>query len=213
MARVLLLLICVVLALRSCAVTCAVTYVPSSYAPPGAFPTSLYNSYYNNPTATSAQPQPVISDPVLVRIYYSFCEAFNSLMYIYSTKYIRPDSPTRITYPRYKVPFSISIYTAPSSSFSRRLTPRIPTLSHPVLPTKLFCKTPRVKSNGCLLTPSLRTTVARSVPLPFRLPNPSRSLRPSKPPLSSFSYVSSSSSPAVATTHMALRRLALYLRR
>ena len=68
MARVLQLLCCVVLALQSS----AVTYGPSSYAPPGAFPTSLYQSYYNDPTATSAQPQPVISDPVLVRIYASF---------------------------------------------------------------------------------------------------------------------------------------------
>ena len=45
------------------------TYGPSSFAPPGLFPTSLYQSYYNNPTATAAQPQPVVSDPVLVRIY------------------------------------------------------------------------------------------------------------------------------------------------
>lgn len=43
--------------------------VPSSYAVPGAFPTSLYSHYYNNPTATSAQPQPVISDPVTVILY------------------------------------------------------------------------------------------------------------------------------------------------
>ncbi|KAF8481747.1 Metallo-dependent phosphatase [Russula ochroleuca] len=65
MARVFQLLVYAVLALRSS----AVTYGPSSYAPPGAFPTSLYNSYYNNPTATSAQPQPVISDPVLHKVY------------------------------------------------------------------------------------------------------------------------------------------------
>ncbi|KAN0131836.1 Metallo-dependent phosphatase-like protein [Lactarius tabidus] len=45
------------------------TYGPASFAAPGSFPTSLYQSYYNNPTATAAQPQPVISDPVLVRIY------------------------------------------------------------------------------------------------------------------------------------------------
>ncbi|KAG6333055.1 hypothetical protein ID866_6032 [Astraeus odoratus] len=37
---------------------------PSTYAAPGAFPTSLYSKYYNDPTATTAQPQPVISDPV-----------------------------------------------------------------------------------------------------------------------------------------------------
>ncbi|KAG1723693.1 sphingomyelin phosphodiesterase [Suillus lakei] len=43
--------------------------VPSVYAVPGAFPTSLYSHYYNNPTATSAQPQPVISDPVTNEIF------------------------------------------------------------------------------------------------------------------------------------------------
>lgn len=42
---------------------------PSTYTVPGAFPTSLYSSYYNNPTATSAQAQPVISDPVTHEIY------------------------------------------------------------------------------------------------------------------------------------------------
>lgn len=46
----------------------AETTVPSAYAVPGAFPTSLYSNYYNNPTATSAQPQPVISDPVTVNL-------------------------------------------------------------------------------------------------------------------------------------------------
>ena len=39
---------------------------PSAFTAPGAFPTSLYKHYYNSPTATSAQPQPVISDPVTV---------------------------------------------------------------------------------------------------------------------------------------------------
>ncbi|KAG2062705.1 hypothetical protein BDR04DRAFT_1164661 [Suillus decipiens] len=45
------------------------TTLPSSYAVAGAFPTSLYSQYYNNPTATSAQPQPVISDPVTHNIF------------------------------------------------------------------------------------------------------------------------------------------------
>lgn len=31
---------------------------PSTYTAPGAFPTSVYSEYYNNPTATSAQVQP-----------------------------------------------------------------------------------------------------------------------------------------------------------
>lgn len=39
---------------------------PSVFTAPGAFPTSLYSHYYNSPTATSVQPQPVISDPVSV---------------------------------------------------------------------------------------------------------------------------------------------------
>ena len=38
----------------------------STFTAPGAFPSSLYSSYYNSPTATSAQVQPVISDPVTV---------------------------------------------------------------------------------------------------------------------------------------------------
>ncbi|KAG9308172.1 sphingomyelin phosphodiesterase [Chiua virens] len=36
----------------------------SAYTAPGEFPTSVYASYWNNPTATSVQPQPVITDPV-----------------------------------------------------------------------------------------------------------------------------------------------------
>ncbi|KAH7886007.1 Metallo-dependent phosphatase [Phlebopus sp. FC_14] len=39
------------------------------YTVPGPFPTSLYSQYYNNPTATSAQPQPVISDPVTNQVF------------------------------------------------------------------------------------------------------------------------------------------------
>ncbi|KAI0660497.1 Metallo-dependent phosphatase [Cubamyces menziesii] len=42
---------------------------PSAYTAPGAFPTSVYKHYYNSPTATSAQPQPVIYDPVSHEIY------------------------------------------------------------------------------------------------------------------------------------------------
>ncbi|KAF9245896.1 Metallo-dependent phosphatase-like protein [Melanogaster broomeanus] len=42
---------------------------PSAYTVPGAFPTSLYSEYYNDPTATSAQPQPVISDPVTHEVF------------------------------------------------------------------------------------------------------------------------------------------------
>ncbi|KAG2363419.1 sphingomyelin phosphodiesterase [Suillus spraguei] len=52
--------------------------LPSSYAVPGAFPTSLYSQYYNNPTATSAQPQPVISDPVTYEVFpYSLTDEYD----------------------------------------------------------------------------------------------------------------------------------------
>lgn len=39
---------------------------PSAFTVPGVFPTSVYRHYYNSPTATSAQVQPVISDPITV---------------------------------------------------------------------------------------------------------------------------------------------------
>ncbi|KAA1467835.1 sphingomyelin phosphodiesterase [Dentipellis sp. KUC8613] len=42
---------------------------PSVFTAPGAFPTSLFQAYFNDPTATSAQPQPVISDPVTHKKY------------------------------------------------------------------------------------------------------------------------------------------------
>ncbi|KAI0756580.1 sphingomyelin phosphodiesterase [Daedaleopsis nitida] len=45
------------------------SFGPSVFTAPGAFPTSLYRHYYNSPTATSAQPQPVISDPVKHTVY------------------------------------------------------------------------------------------------------------------------------------------------
>ncbi|KAF9055914.1 sphingomyelin phosphodiesterase [Panaeolus papilionaceus] len=42
---------------------------PSTFTAPGAFPTTAFSKYYNQPTATSAQVQPVISDPVTHEIY------------------------------------------------------------------------------------------------------------------------------------------------
>jgi len=36
------------------------------YTAPGVFPVTAFSSYYASPTATSAQVQPVISDPVNV---------------------------------------------------------------------------------------------------------------------------------------------------
>lgn len=44
----------------------SVNIQPSTFTAPGTFPTSVFSKYYNTPTATSAQPQPVISDPVTV---------------------------------------------------------------------------------------------------------------------------------------------------
>ena len=44
---------------------------PSAYAVPGVFPTSVYGAYYNDPTATTAEPQPIITDPVTVSISHS----------------------------------------------------------------------------------------------------------------------------------------------
>ncbi|KAI5116890.1 hypothetical protein M0805_004635 [Coniferiporia weirii] len=41
----------------------------SRYTAPGRFPTTLFSSYYNDPTQTSAQVQPVVSDPVLHTVY------------------------------------------------------------------------------------------------------------------------------------------------
>ncbi|KAH9944018.1 sphingomyelin phosphodiesterase [Epithele typhae] len=45
------------------------SFGPFAVTAKGAFPTSLYSHYFNNPTATSAQPQPVISDPVTHKTY------------------------------------------------------------------------------------------------------------------------------------------------
>ncbi|CCM04993.1 uncharacterized protein FIBRA_07191 [Fibroporia radiculosa] len=45
------------------------TLGPLAWTAPGVFPTSLYQSYYNDPTATSAEPQPVITDPITHETY------------------------------------------------------------------------------------------------------------------------------------------------
>ncbi|KAL0951686.1 hypothetical protein HGRIS_008364 [Hohenbuehelia grisea] len=42
---------------------------PSTFTVPGAFPTSAFSKYFNSPTATSAQVQPVVSDPVTHETY------------------------------------------------------------------------------------------------------------------------------------------------
>ena len=76
------------------------TYGLSSFAAPGLFPTSLYQSYYNNPTATAAQPQPVISDPVLVRIYTIFMNRSAHLSVFCRTKCSLQSSLIQIIYLR-----------------------------------------------------------------------------------------------------------------
>ncbi|KAH9937350.1 uncharacterized protein B0H18DRAFT_1081562 [Fomitopsis serialis] len=43
--------------------------LPTAYTLSGAFPTSVYAAYYNDPTATTAEPQPVISDPVTHEVF------------------------------------------------------------------------------------------------------------------------------------------------
>ena len=104
------------------------TYGPPSFAPPGPFPTSLYKSYYNNPTATASQPQPVISDPVLVRIYPVFRQLVCPLIPISRTKYTCPNSLIRRIYPRYFFLVHHRIITL-TVSFLRRIIHRIPSLS------------------------------------------------------------------------------------
>ncbi|RDB29530.1 Sphingomyelin phosphodiesterase [Hypsizygus marmoreus] len=47
----------------------AASISPSTFTVPGAFPTSVFTKYYNNPTATSVQVQPVVSDPVTHETY------------------------------------------------------------------------------------------------------------------------------------------------
>lgn len=64
-----LLLLALAARLASGAAAAGVSLGPSSFAVTGVFPSSVYSSYYNNPTATSAQPQPVITDPVLHKIF------------------------------------------------------------------------------------------------------------------------------------------------
>jgi hypothetical protein len=50
----------------SAAGSAAALITPSTYTVPGAFPTSAFTSYYNVPTQTASQVQPVIKDPVTV---------------------------------------------------------------------------------------------------------------------------------------------------
>lgn len=63
---------------------------PSTFIVPGEFPTSVFSRYYNNPTQTVSQVQPVISDPVNVRNNSSRNEVSPNLAIIYlRTSFIR----------------------------------------------------------------------------------------------------------------------------
>ncbi|EJD54425.1 sphingomyelin phosphodiesterase [Auricularia subglabra TFB-10046 SS5] len=45
------------------------TFGPSTYVAPGTFPTAAYAHYYNSPTQTTEQVQPVVTDPVRHKVY------------------------------------------------------------------------------------------------------------------------------------------------
>ena len=65
---------------------------PSVFTAPRAFPTSFYRSYYNDPTATTAQPQPIITDPVSVSFISDLPLLFSRLLPLARTKSIRTGS-------------------------------------------------------------------------------------------------------------------------
>ncbi|KAJ7762416.1 Metallo-dependent phosphatase [Mycena maculata] len=48
----------------------AATSLPSAFTVPGAFPTAAFQKYYNNPTQTASQVQPIIEDPVETGVTY-----------------------------------------------------------------------------------------------------------------------------------------------
>lgn len=60
---------------------------PTAFTAPGRFPVSLFQHYFNSPTATTAQPQPVITDPITVRKLQS--RQIHTERVIYSTRHIR----------------------------------------------------------------------------------------------------------------------------
>lgn len=68
------------------------TLGPSVFTAPRAFPTSLYRSYYNDPTATTAQPQPIITDPVSVSFISDLPLVFSRLLALARTKSISTGS-------------------------------------------------------------------------------------------------------------------------
>ncbi|KAI0319038.1 Metallo-dependent phosphatase [Amylostereum chailletii] len=69
MARLLNVIVLVVASASLASTATSQALGPATLAAPGVFPTSLYKSYFNDPTATVEQPQPVISDPVTHKTY------------------------------------------------------------------------------------------------------------------------------------------------
>jgi len=149
MARFRRLMLCAAAALQAGAAS--LSYGPSSYAPSGAFPTQLYSSYYNDPTATTAQPQPVISDPVLVRGAYTifFCEAFNGLIHnllaqglsarAHQSKEYTPGA-SRAPPPSFSHSVSLLNNMPHRRRFSHRMIPRTQPPSHRAPRMKHSCK-------------------------------------------------------------------------
>ncbi|KAI9511897.1 Metallo-dependent phosphatase [Russula earlei] len=153
MTRVRRLLVCAVVAWQAC-VASSLSYGPPSYTLPGAFPTSLYSSYYNDPTATSAQPQPVVSDRVLHKIY--------------PPELTNPNNLPKVGH----VPFWVSMIR------------KIRTLSLPPPPANISCKSQKHRSGGSAITitPPSRTTRAGAAKPSSKSLSSSRSLRPEQGP-------------------------------
>lgn len=61
---------------------------PPTFTAPGAFPTSVYKHYFNNPTQTFEQVQPVITDPVTVRTAFHQFQCVDTLVLCSSTRCI-----------------------------------------------------------------------------------------------------------------------------
>ncbi|KAF8204403.1 Metallo-dependent phosphatase [Mycena galopus ATCC 62051] len=59
-----------VAAVLAAAGTSSAQSAPSAFTAPGAFPTSMFTKYYNDPKQTASQVQPVIKDPVETNVVY-----------------------------------------------------------------------------------------------------------------------------------------------
>ncbi|KAF7347369.1 SER THR protein phosphatase family protein [Mycena venus] len=63
-------LVATVLAAAGTKSTTGTQVAPSVFTAPGKFPTSMFTKYYNNPTQTASQVQPIIKDPVETGVVY-----------------------------------------------------------------------------------------------------------------------------------------------